>query len=110
MFKGPDIDTLLLILVPMIATAVATAIYCYFQDAWKKRISFGVALLAAILVPFSILFVTNLFYDGLKVFTVSYWTADAGLAVLPVLLGFAAFLCFFPAVGVCVYFRAKQKK
>jgi hypothetical protein len=53
--------------------------------------------------------VVNLFQDGLKVFSLGYWTADAGLAVLPVLWAFAAGVCFLPALGIYGYYRTKQR-
>jgi len=110
MIRTLDLGALLLILVPMITTALVTALFCYYQVARKKRVSFWVALLAACLVPFLTLFLTNLVHHGLEVFTVSFWARDAGLVVVPALLVFAAVLCFFPAAGVCVYFRARQKQ
>lgn len=101
--------TWLLIFVPMITTAVVTALFCYSRVARKRRISFGFAVLAACLVPFLTLFVTNLVHHGLKVFTLSFWARDASLMVVLVLLGFAAVLCLIPAAGVCAWFKAKQR-
>lgn len=110
MIKPLDSGALLLILVPMMATALVTALFCYYQVARKKRISFWVPLLSACLVPFLMLFVSNLVRDGMRVFKVSYWDGDVGLMGLFVLLGFAAVLCLIPAAGVYVCFIARQAR
>ena len=108
--QGPSLSDSLLILVPMVVSALLTALFCYIQAARKRRVSFWLASLAACLGPFLALFIANLFNHGLKVFTLSLWSADAGLVVVPVLLGSAAVLCFIPAAGVCLLFKAKENQ
>ncbi len=93
----------------MLATLIATALSCRYRSLRKKRMSLGPAVLVAVVAPFFTLLVLNLFQDGSRVFSMAYWSADAGLAVLPVLWAFAAAICFLPSLGVYAFYRSRQR-
>jgi hypothetical protein len=109
MFTGLDIGAVLLLGVPLLATLLVTVVSCHYRSARNKRVSLAPSFLGAVAAPSCTLLVVNLFQDGLKVFSLAYWTADAGLAELPVLWAFAAGVCFLPALGIYGYYRTKQR-
>jgi hypothetical protein len=100
MFKL-DIGILLPVLVLMVATVPVTALFCHFRSAGNRQISIGTVLLGAGLTPVAALFATDVFHDGWKAFSLAYWTADDGIAVLPILWVCATVLCSLPALAAC---------
>lgn len=93
----------------MLVTLMVTALSCHYRFSRNKRMSLAPPVLGAVVAPILTLLVVNLFQDGNRVFSPAYWSADAGLAVLPFLWAFAAGVCFLPSLGVYAYYRTRQK-